>query len=203
MKEKKALKIEDKIKDLKKQIVANSKDAEWAKKMLIQLTSFQKQSDTEAVELIVPVKEVKETIDFGAYTLKKTARGILFTAKGGLATFVELRMQSTYEMLDRVFYIHNNPAQDEETKELYKAYTDAVAYIMQAPIFCSLSEQTLFEVAATMLRCFNEYCTKNVDNAEIHEETEEDIKENIAFENMNKALEEIANAPIPTQTTED
>lgn len=199
MEQKKAQKIEDKIADLKAQIVANSKDAEWAKKMLVQLTSLQKQSDVEAVELVVPVREVKQAIDFGAYTLKKTPRGILFTAKGGLSTFVESRMQSVHEMLDRVFYLHDNPAEDDETKDLYNAYTDAVAYIMQTPIFASLGDKMLFDIAAHILGGFNEYCAENVNNAELREETEEDIAANVATEKMAKVIEDIASSPLPPE----
>lgn len=201
--EQKAQKIEDKIKDLKQQIIANSKDAEWAKKMLVHLTSLQKQADVESVELVVPVKEVKRTLDFDAYTLKKTPRGILFTAKGGLHTFVESRMQAVHEMLDRVFYIRDNPAEDDETKNLHSAYGDAVAYCLQAPIFCSLGEKTLFDVASTLLRCFDEHCKENYENAELHEETEEDIKANADFENAGKAIETIADAPLPPAPPED
>lgn len=184
-------KTEDKIKNLKNQIVTNSKDAEWAKKMLVRLTSLQKQSDIEAVELVVPVKEVKQTLDFESYSLKKTPRGILFTAKGGMNVWVEMRMQSVYEMLDRVFYLHDNPAEDDETKEIYQAYSDAVGYCLQSPIFCSLGEKMLFEVAATLLRGFNEYCNENIDNAALREETEEDIRKNIYFENTSKAIDEM------------
>lgn len=202
MEQKKAQKIEDKIADLKKQIIANSKDAEWTKKMLVNLTSLQKQADVEAVELIVPVKEVKQTINFDAYTLKKTPRGILFTAKGGLYTFVESRMQAVYEMLDRVFYIHDNPAEDEETQNLYSAYTDAVAYCMQSPIFCSLGEKTLYETATTLLRCFNEHCEENYEKAELYEETEEDVKANTEFEQAQTAIETIANAPLPPEVND-
>lgn len=202
MKQKKAQKIENRIAELKDHIVANSKDAGWAKKMLVQLTSLQKQADVEAVELVVPVKEVTQTLDFDAYTFKKTPRGILFTAKGGLHTFVESRMQAVYEMLDRVFYMHANPAEDEDTKSLYKAYSDAVAYCLQSPIFCSLGEKVLFDVATTLLRCFNEHCEENYENAVLHEETEEDIKANTDFEQAGEAIETIANTPLPPEVTE-
>lgn len=193
----KPLKIEEKIKKCKDEITANAKDPAWMKKQLVHLTSLQKQADVEAVELVVPCKEIKETIDFDAYTLKRTIRGILFTAKGGMSTFVELRMQSVYEMLDKVFYLYNNPPEDEETKQYADAFMNAVPYIMQAPIFASLGETMLFDIAANMLRGFNEYVTANVDNATLKDETEDDIKANIEADNMAKVLDDIAKTEIP------
>lgn len=197
MEKKKAKKFEDKIDDLKSKIVANSKDMVWAKDMLTQLTSLQKQADIEAVELIVPVKEVSQTIDFDSYTFKKTPRGILFTLKGGLYTFVESRMRSVYEMLDNVFYMHENHVDGEVDKQIYDAYVSATATVMQAALFSSFDEKTLYETAAGIFERFNALAEENVDNAELHEETEEDIKANIAFENAGKAIEEISNIQMP------
>lgn len=199
MEEKKQITIEEKIQTLTKQIVANSKDAEWAKKMLAELTSLQKQADIEAVELIVPTKEVKQTIDYGAYSLKKTPRGILFTTKGGMSTFVEMRMQSVYEMLSQVFYLHDNPPEDEEAKSVYESFETAVAYLMQAPIFGSLNDKTLFSTATNLIRVFNEYCEENYNNAQHHEESEEDIRKNIVADNMASALEQMAKEPLPPE----
>lgn len=190
---------EDKIQNLKQQIIANSKDAAWAKNMLLELMALQRQADVEAVELSVPVSEVKQSIDFGAYSLKKTIRGILFTAKGGMSTFVDMRMQSVYEMLDRVFEWQEQMGDDDDSREVYDAFVSAVAYVFQAPIFCSLGEGTLFDVATHILKCFNEYCEENYTNAKPHEETEEDIRDNIIEENMAAAMDIIANAPVPPE----
>lgn len=192
----KPLKIEEKIKKCKDEITANAKDPAWMKKQLVHLTSLQKQADVEAVEVVVPSHEVTETVDFGAFSLKRTIRGILFTAKGGMSTFVELRMQSVYEMLDNVFQLHNNPPADEEGKQNAESYIDAVAYIMQTPIFASLSAELLFDVASNLVRGFNEYVIANVDNAELKDETEADIRANIDAENIGKAMETIADEDI-------
>lgn len=191
-------KIEDKIKALKEQIVANSKDAKWGKDALRQLTSLQKQLDVEAVELVVPTKEVKQSLDFGAYTLKRTPRGILFTAKGGMDVWVSARMSATWGMLNRVFELTENMPENVEAQEYAEAYKGAVAYICQSPIFASMGENMLFSMASHMLQEFNTYCVDNIDNAALHEETDDDIKANIEAENM---AEFIDNAVKETKGT--
>lgn len=189
-KTKKAKKVDDKIKELKDKIVSNSKDSEWGKKMLSQLTSLQKQADVEAVELIVPTKEVKDKIDFGSCMILRTIRGYLFVAKGGLSTFVDLRMVSICAMLNTIFELHTKADKTEEEQQLYDSFVSAVQYVFQTPIFASLNDVSLFSVASNILSVFNEYCTENIDKATLHEETEEDIKANIAHDNIAKVLDE-------------
>lgn len=189
--------LDDKIEELKKTLVANSNDKKWAEEMLVHLISLQKQADVESVELVVPCKEVKKTLDFGSWSLKRTIRGILFEAKGGLSTFVEMRMTATYGMLNNVFDFAENPSSDPEQRQIEESYRDAVAYIMQSPIFASISEECLFGNAAEILRNFNEYTKQHIDNAKLKEETEEDIMANDALFNASEAVEEILKTPLP------
>lgn len=190
--------IDEQIKDLKSQIVANSKDAEWTKKMLAKLTSLQRGALVEPVELIVPQKEVQETIDMGSCKISRTIRGYLLEAKGGMFTFVNNRMASVCAMLNTLFEL-NKPekVQSEEDKELFDSFSSAVLYVFQGLIFSSLKDEMLFGIATDILTRFNAYCQENVDNAELHEETAEDIEKNIAFENMGQAMQNIADSPLP------
>lgn len=187
-KKNKPQKLEEKIKAAKDLIVANSKDGARAKKLVASLTSLQKQADIEAVELIVPTKEVVDEIKEDTYSYKRTPRGILFQTKSGLNVFVENRLIRTHGMLNQLFEIKNNPPKDDEMKGALEAFAGATTYLMQAPIFGSLSEKILFEVAAKIIEQFNEFTAEFVDNAELNEETEQDIqKNNVVIE----ALQEI------------
>lgn len=196
-------KIDDKIKALKEQIIANAKDAVWMKTNLSRLTSLQKQANIEAVELIVPTKEVKQEIDGGPYLYKKTPRGILFSTKGGLYTFVENRLLSTHSMLENLFVLNDKQNIDETEKQITEAYFSAVAYIMQAPIFASLNDETLFGMAASMLKIFSDYTAAHIDNAALNEETESDIRENEQFSQTAEALHHISNNEVSDVQTDD
>ena len=187
--------ISEKIADAKAQIISNSKDAKWAKTTLDKLISLQKQDDIEPVEMIVPTKEVKETIDSGSVRISRTIRGFLFEAKGGMYTFVDNRMVAVCAMLHTLFELHNKERNEEE-ESLYFSFQNAVSYIFQTPIFASLDEKMLFRTAADILKNFREYIEIK-ENTAPHEETEKDIESNNVAEQYADALEELKNVPTP------
>lgn len=180
-----------------KQLLSNAKDAKWAEQLIRDILSLQRQLDVEAVELAVPTKEVKATFDGGAYVVSKTIRGILFAAKGGMSTFVDMRMSSLYKKLDLVYFgegVYETP--DDEGR-----WRGAVATIMQAFIFASLSDKVLFDIAAFIIKSFREDIEQRFE-APAHEETQEDIEANIVYENAAEALNILAEAPIPNTDEE-
>lgn len=188
----------EKIAELKKRIIG-CKDAKLTESLINELLVLHKQSLHEPTELMIPVREVKDTIDFGHCKISRTIRGYLFEAKGGLYTFVESRMASVCTMCNTIFELHSKDDLTEEDRQLYDSFVDAVQYVFQAPIFASMNEGSLFSIATEIIRVFNEYCTENYINAEAIEESENDIRKNIAFENAGKAMEEIANIPLPPE----
>ena len=171
----------EQIKQIKQDLISNSKDAKWAKQLISKLVSLQKQEDVEPVELIVPTKEVKESIDFGPCKISRTTRGFLFEAKGGLKTFIEFRMSRVCVMFRTLFELHGKVDKTDDEKELYDSFSSAVLYVCQALIFSSLNEASLFNNAANILKTFNEYCQENADNIQPSEENEIDM---IQFANM-------------------
>lgn len=192
----------EKIAELKKRIIG-CKDAKLTESLINELLALHKQSLHEPTELIVPVKEVKDTIDFGHCKISRTIRGYLYEAKGGLYTFVESRMASVCAMCDTIFEIHGKDDLTEEDRQLYDSFVNAVQYVFQTPIFASMNEGSLFSIATEILRVFNDYCAENYTNAEGVEETEEDIKANNEFEQMGQAIESLANAPLPPEEQEN
>ncbi len=187
--------IVERIADLKKLIVATT-DRTHVAKLLDQLLSLQRQADVEPVELIVPTKETRETLDFGAVKIMRTIRGYLVQCKGGMATFIENRMIAVCVMLNTLFELHNKERNEEE-KSIYEAFREAVLYIFQAPIFASLSDELLFGIANDLLHRFREYAEPEQEIT--HEETEEDIMKNDETEQMMEGLETIVNAPSPPE----
>lgn len=188
----------DRIKELKSQIASNSKDHKWCEKQLSELLSLHKELMQEPVELIVPAKEVTQQVDFGSWSLKRTIRGILFEAKGGMSTFVETRMQSAYGMLSQVFDLHENPSEDEEQKKVEDMIVDAIAYTMQCPLFSSINVPSLLDNATSILTNFNKYVSENVDNDNLKDETEDDVKEFYEAEKQREFFEGLADSQLPT-----
>lgn len=190
---------EKQIKELADKITANAKDPHWAKSQVEELLRLQRQ-DCEMNKLIdVPLKDVKDTIDFGACAIHRCKDGYVFVAKGGMETHVSWRMSAVCAMLDTLFETHNKEGKDEDENTIYEALSTAVQYVFQAPIFSSLNEKALFDNATALLRSFHEYCDVNYTNAEAVEETEKDIKDNIEAERLAQAAEAIADAPLPPE----
>lgn len=190
--------IHERIEDLRNQICTTT-DKHHVKTLLDQLLSLQRQADVVPSELTIPVSEIKDSIDFGACKVSKTIRGYLFEAKGGLYTFVESRMAALCAVFNTLFDLHHKEDKTSDENELYESFASCLQYVYQAPIFASMSLATMYEVATDLLKRFNAFAEENFTNTEAVDETEEDIKENIAFDNIGKAMETITSAPIPSE----
>lgn len=190
---------EDSIKTLTNQIISNSKDAKWAKDMLSQLKGLYQMDKL----IDVPLKDVTDKLDFGANVLYKVRDGYVWECKGGMSTHVSLRMQRICVMLNTIFELHNKEDKTENEQSLYDVYSNAVAYIMQCPIFSSLDERTLFQNATSILSTFQEYTNTHYTNAEAVDETEDDIKANAEAEILAQGIEVLANAPLPPEDKDE
>lgn len=186
----------ERIKTLKNQIAANSKDAEWAKKMLHELITLQRQEDVVPMELCVPVSEVKDTADADSFKVIKTVRGYLFQTRGGaLSTFVESKYGAVSSMLDTLMYL----VKKDKLDEYEQMYLDCISYVMQAPIFAVMGlslpvygkpaeYDSLFNIGLAILKEFSRFTAKHFTEAEAPAETEEDIKKNTVVENASDAI---------------
>lgn len=191
------------IDTLKKQIAANSKDAEWAKKMLHELITLQRQEDVVPMELGVPVSEVKDTADADSFKVIKTTRGYLFQTRGGaLSTFVESKYNSVCSMLDTLMYL----VKKDKREEFEDSYLDCISYVMQAPIFAAMGlslpaynkpaeHDSIFNIGLAILNEFSRFTAKHFTEAEAPAETEEDIKENTIMENAADAIDMMTAEP--------
>lgn len=187
-------KKKDNVKELKAQITANSKDPQRIKKLLNSLAAEIRRECHEPVEISVPVKEVKKSIDFGACKVSRCLRGYLLEAKGGMYTFVEHRMSRVCSMLNTLFQLNAEKDNDEESREMYDAFSTAVLYVFQSLIFSSLDERSLFDNATAIIHTFNTYASENVEEAEPVDETEQDIHDNVEFENFTTAVQSVIDA---------
>lgn len=186
-------KPQEKLEELKNQIISNSKDAKFAKKLLAEALRLQK-SEVEMNRILdVPLSEVKRELDLGANKLYQTIRGYLWECKGGSYTFVEHRMTRVCAIFNTLFYLDEQKDKSEESKDLFDNFSAAVQYVMQSYIFASLDEKSLFTIATSILKAFNDFGEENYVNAEVKEETEQDIKENIEQENISNAIDNMAN----------
>lgn len=189
--------LQSKLKEAKAKIVANSKDAHFAKSLIDELVGLQKQADIEPTEIHIALSDVEKSYDFDAVKLTKTKVGkFIFEAKGGMWTIVDMRMQALYGALQHICDYLDNPTTDKDADALEQTFRDATMYAFQTPILCSLDQRMLYDVIAKMLESFREY-SEELMPKQATPETEDDIKANIELENQSKAFLDMANAPIP------
>lgn len=183
--------LTQRVKEVESQLLANSKDSKFATKLIRQLKSLQKEADLTGVEILVPSKSVTDEIDFGATKIQRCAEGFLFTAKGGLQTLISWRMARVCALVEQLFKFRDNPAAEPEMRRMEGVMQSAVLYVLQSPVFASLDALATLDIANAIIQTFNRYAKENIDEALPHDETEEDIKENIEQEKAERVLEQL------------
>lgn len=190
--------LNEQIKDAKAKLISNSKDAKWSEDTLNLLLALHKRSLHTPVELTIPVSEVQDTVDFGAYSIKKTIRGYLFQCKQGFSTFVGFEMAGLCDILQSAMEYGNNKDRDE----FEQYFIDCIAFVMQAPIFAAMGMSLehyghkqdidpLLNIGLSIIQEYKRFTDKYIVNAKEQPETEEDVKENISFEKTMQALDNI------------
>lgn len=147
----------------------------------------------------MPTKSViKEYNISEAVVIKKTTYGFLYHCKGGLEVFVPSFVRGVYEMLSEVCDFIENPSEDKEEEEMRQMYINAVMYVFQAPIFsCVVGVEGLLDIATLIVSKFNEHCKKEIEEAALKEETEQDVRDNIEAKEVDEALKEMAKTDFP------
>lgn len=192
--EKDALK---KINNIKGKILSTISDDDERKvvqDLIAQLLSAQAQSDVEEVELVVPTKSVRRSIDLETETIKQTTHGILYTVKGGFSVFIESRMLALTSLFKEFMDAHENNyanAKDEEERTLLKTYFDAWLMLLKTPMLCTLSPALAINIAQTLCVGVTDYAKEHIDNATLNPETEEDVQKNIESANEQALIAEL------------
>lgn len=184
--------LKSELKAAKKRVLEAMGGNRESKVLLDNFIKLQKQALKEPVEIIVPTSEVLGVVDLGHSELKKTVRGYLYTVKGGMQTFVDMRLRGVYEMLDSLYTASTNTNGENvlaEGEDADALICSAIMYVMQAPIFACLSQDAMFSIAIKILSTFQDGIEKDVENAELKPETQQNIEDNIISENAQKAFD--------------
>lgn len=190
--------LAEKIQELKKRIIENSRDESETQSLVFELSDLIQKRETGYKLVDIPLREIKEEIDLGPNKVYKTIRGYVYEAKGGMTTLIEHRMARVCAMFETLFELHKKAKKDKDkesdTHKLYEVFQAALMYVMQTPIFASLDEKSLFEISTAILHTFNDYVDANYNNPQPYEETEEDIKQNAELENISEGLDNVLNS---------
>lgn len=185
--------LQEKLKEVKAKIKANSKDAHFAEALIDELVGLQKQADIEPVELIVPCAEVEKTYQIDdVTTLVKTAKGYLYKYGNTFYTYIPFGLNEFFNS----FVGYEEMLSKESLSDDEQLTVQALNRAMQWPVTATLDEVTFWDSANASLKIMLEAHKRWQDKIN-PKETQEDIKANTEFAEASKAVEDIANEPIP------
>lgn len=185
--------LQERLKEVKAKIKANSKDAHFAEALIEELVGLQKQADIEPVELIVPCAEVEHTYQIDdVTTLVKTAKGYLY--KHGSLTYIWIPfgLNTLWQTMNE---FEDLLAKEERTKE-EDIMISMVNRMLQWHTVAFADAESLIDSAQTSVNILNAAIRRYEDRVN-PKEAQEDIKANTEFAEASKAVEDIANEPIP------
>lgn len=186
------LSLNKRLKEVKEQIIANSKDAHFAKKLVDELLVTKGQLSIQPLELNVG-KKVDE-FKGETFAIVKTDRGCLYHEYGGYNIFVTPSQPCLYTTL--VDYVDNKDTYFEltgEEKEVFEMNLSAVAYCLSIPKFCFADVEFTYDIASKVVKFLTESYEKAMEEPLQEETIEQDEQFKEATLGLEKIKEEIKN----------
>jgi hypothetical protein len=181
--------LKEKLTELKKQIKANAKDAHWVENALREYESLVGQLKHEPIVLDCG-KEVDEWKG-ETFRITKTTTGIMYHTYGGYTVFCTPNIASLYEVLNDL--VENKDEYEKlegEEKDNHDLVLSALSYCLSLPSFVCSDEALLYDTAGNVVQWLRE-TSEQLLNAELKEETEEDLKANQEFRDATLAMHDV------------
>lgn len=179
------------IEELENLIKTNSKDAHYAKKLIVEYKQKIKESLHEPTLIHVPLNDIEKEKKGKTFSISKCSNGsIVYHVYGGYSLVIEPRMQSVYSYLSWYLNIDENSLGKEE-KELLDCEMSAFAYIVASPIFACTDPKFRFEVATKIVNELQNITDKYMNDDVVLQEEDHDA--NNDFERSMSSAESIIN----------
>lgn len=184
--------LKERLDEVKNNLIANSKDAHWAKNAIDELLSLKGQLEHEPTLVYLPVKDVENKLEGGTFEMSIMKDGTaVYHTYGGLTVVAKPNLTSLAGTIAEYVGSQEYVATlNEEEKELFDLDLSAFGYIMSLPMFAFSNKEFTYSIASNIV----EFLRKSADellNEELHEETQEDIEMNERFKDASLALEEM------------
>lgn len=184
--------LKERLDEVKNNLIANSKDAHWAKNAINELLSLKGQLEHEPTLVYLPVKDVENKLEGGTFEMSIMKDGTaVYHTYGGLTVVAKPNLTSLAGTIAEYVGSQEYVATlNEEEKELFDLDLSAFGYIMSLPMFAFSNKEFTYSIASNIV----EFLRKSADellNEELHEETSEDVEMNERFKDASLALEEM------------
>lgn len=181
--------LKEKLKELKKQIKLNAKDAHWMENAMREYESLVGQLKHEPIVLDCG-KEIDEYAG-ETFRITKTTTGVLYHTYGGYSVFCTPNITSLYEVL--VDYVENKDKYDKlegEEKNNHETALSALAYCINLPSFVCSDAEFLYSTAEHVVKYLRKQ-SEELLNQPLKEETIEDLRANEEFREATLATKEL------------
>lgn len=185
--------LNQKLKEAKAKIVANSKDAHFAESLINELIGLQKQADIEPVELIVPTADVEHEYRIDEVTtLYKTTKGYLYKHGSLSCVWIPFGVNTLWQTMDELAGLLGK----EERTEEEGVMVSMVNRMLQWHTVAFMDAETLIDSANASVKILGD-AIQRWESQVSTKETAKDVKANTEFIQASNALEDMANSPIP------
>lgn len=175
------------------------RDKEQFESLFTELSALLIKDMQVPVELSIPSSEVKDSIDFGSCKISRTVRGFLLEAKGGMFTFIDWRMKRPCTFFETLFHLYHKKDKTAEEQTALDNFQTALLYCFQTLIFATMSEVSLYTIAASIANEFTRCVKDTFDKGQKTELDEQDYKDDADWENISEAVDTIyTNLPKST-----
>lgn len=183
--------LKERFHEVKNQLLANSKDAHWAKNAIDELVSLKGQLDHEETLVYLPKKNVEDIVSNDTFELAVMKDGTaIYKTFGGYTVIANANLVSLNDKITE-FVRLNKELDDttEEEKENIELDLAAFGYILSLPTFVFSDVNFTYEMAGHIVKYLREKYDEAV--SETLPETPEDVIENQRFRDASLALDEL------------
>lgn len=185
--------LNQKLKEAKAKIVANSKDAHFAESLINELVGLQKQADIEPVELIVPTADVEHEYRIDEVTtLYKTTKGYLYKHGNLSCVWIPFGVNTLWQAINELAGLLGK----EERTEEEGVMVSMVNRMLQWHTVAFMDAEALIDSANASVKILGD-AIRRWESHVSAKETAKDVKANTEFIQASNALEDMANSPIP------
>lgn len=185
--------LQEKLKEAKAKIKANSKDAHFADALIEEFVGLQKQADIEPVEFIIPYDEVEHTYQIDDVTsLVKTIRGYFYKYGHLTAIWVPFGLNTLWQTMNDLDELLGKSERTEEEDIMISM----VNRMLQWHTVAFTDAESLIDSAQASVKILKD-AMERYESRINPEETSEDIQANAEFAEAGQAVDEVVDAPIP------
>lgn len=182
--------LKERFEEVKNNILANSKDAHWAKNAIDELVSLKGQLDHEPTIVYLPLKDVEKTFKGETFEMSIMKDGTaVYHTYGGYTVVANPNLTSLAGIIEE--YVDSQSYKlDDEEKEALELDLSAFGYIMSLPTFAFSDMAFKYDIAGNIVEFLREK-TEELLNEPLADETADDVESNEAFKDATMALEEL------------